>query len=101
MLLQPCVHIMVPFPAIVLVDMVIIEDATEDIIDDIMLLVVIAPITLALVIVEVVILPVPMVDDAIDAIEVILEFDADGVMVEDCICAAGEAVIPLPEDAAE
>lgn len=93
MLLQLCVHITVPFAAMVLVDMVIIEDIMLPVID--------APIMLVLVIMEVVILPVPMADDAIDSIEDIPEFDAEAIMAEDCICAAGEAVIPLPDDPAE
>lgn len=99
MLPQLCVHIIVSFAAMVLVDIVIIEDGIEDV----MLLVIVAPIMLVLIVIDdaVAILPIPVADDAVDAIEAVPEFDVEATMAEDCICAAGEAVIPLPDDPAE
>lgn len=95
MLPQLCVHIIVSFAAMVLVDIVIIEDG--------MLLVIVAPIMPVLIIIDdaVAILPIPVADDAVDAIEAVPEVDVEATMAEDCICAAGEAVIPLPDDPAE
>lgn len=96
MLLQACVHAVVPFSAMVLVLMVIIEDTMEDIM---LLPVIVAPVPLALVIVDEAVagLPVPVADGVI-----VSGVDAEEAPADDCVCAAGEAVIsPLDDVIAE